>query len=257
MEHYENIIVGTGEIGMPLYELMSGVYKTLPLDLIHFKDNYKIEANCKFLHICIPGTIKDFDNVIIDFVNKYSPVYVFIHSTLVPGTTRRLNEKLKDFLIAHTPVHGKHHGNRMKSDMLMYPKYIGIPEDTKPYVFEDIEEHFTKMGFREVRIVLNPDNTEWSKILATTAFGLQVSFAQEVERICDEFGLDYDEVTHFFPIQQDVRGAIYPGFIGGHCVMPNVKIIKGMHKSKMLDWMEWSNNRKKKRDSIKVDNRGR
>jgi UDP-N-acetyl-D-mannosaminuronate dehydrogenase len=236
---------------------MAGVYETLPIDVVHFKEYLSLEAHCTFLHVCVPGTIDNFEGTIADYVDKYAPVYVFIHSTLVPGTTRRLNEKLKDTLIAHTPVHGKHHGNRMKSDMLMYPKYVGVPENTTDRAVEEIEEHFAKMGFRTVKVIKNTDTVEWSKVLATTVFGLQIAFAQEVERICDEFGLDYDEVTDFFPIQQDVRGAIYPGFIGGHCVMPNVKIIKGIYESKVLDWMEWSNEEKKKRDGVKVDNRGR
>jgi len=257
MENYDNIIVGTGEIGMPLYELMAGVYKTLPIDLIHFKDNYEILANCKFLHICLPGTIKDFDDVVCKYVRACNPLYVFIHSTLVPGTTRRLNDKLNDVVITHTPVHGKHQFNRMKGDMLRYPKYIGVPENIPDLAIENIKDHFAKMGFSIIKVIKNTDTTEWSKILSTTVFGLQVAFAQEVERICDKFGLDYDEVTHFFPIQEDMRGPIYPGFIGGHCVMPNVKIIKSLHKSNLLNWIEWSNEKKRKRDDTKVDNRGR
>jgi len=218
MENYDNIIVGTGEIGMPLYELMTGVYKTLPIDPVHFEGNEDIKATCRFLHICIPGTIKNFDDIIEEYTNTYSPTYVFIHSTLSPGTTRRLNKKIKNFLIAHTPVHGKHKGNRMKSDMLRYPKYVGVPEDTTRIMVYRIKEHFAKMGFSIVKVIKNPDTVEWSKILSTTVFGLQIAFAQEVERICDKFGLDYDELTDFFPIQEDARGPIYPGFIGGHCL---------------------------------------
>ena len=48
MELYTNIIVGTGEIGMPLYELMNGVYKTLPVDLVHFKGNENIKTGCDY-----------------------------------------------------------------------------------------------------------------------------------------------------------------------------------------------------------------
>lgn len=259
MEQYEAIIVGTGEIGYPLYELLNGVYKTLPVDLIHFKENVNIDAKCDYLHVCIPGEIQNFVDVVIQLIKDYhEPEFVFIHSTVVPGTTDLLNERccleenLKSYII-HTPVHGKHQNNQMKKDMLRYPKYLGVPNVMSNERAHKILDHFERVGFADVKIVWGPKTTEWSKVLATTVFGLQVAFAQEVERICDEFGLDYDEVTHFFPIQEDARGPIYPGFIGGHCVMPNVKIIKKIHNSELLDWMEWSNEEKRKRDGIDLD----
>jgi len=265
MEHYEVIIIGTGEIGRPLYELLSGVYKTLPVDKIHFPKNLDIKATCDNLHICIPGEVDGFQNVVLESIIKYGePEFVFIHSTLLPGTTDKLNEdcclkyNLKSYII-NSPVHGKHQNNQMKKDMLKYRKYLGLPNAMNKSTerANKVIDHFERIGFADVKIVWGPKNTEWMKILSTTIFGLQIAFAQEVERICDQFNLNYDEVTDFFPIQQDTRGAIYPGFIGGHCVMPNIKIIKQLHDSELLDWIEWSNEEKTNRNDVELDERGR
>jgi len=258
MEHYEAIIIGTGEIGRPLYELLNGSYNTLPVDMIHYPGNTKLSATCDWLHICIPGEVKDFNSVIVDLVIKYKPVVTMIHSTVVPGTTEAINKQLLDegnrTPVIFTPVHGKHQNNQMKKDMLYYPKYVGLYGKIDK---EMVCAHLEKIGFADIRFMTSTTAAEWSKLLSTTVFGLQVAFAQEVERVCDKFELDYNEVTDFFPIQADVRGAMYPGFIGGHCVMPNIKIIKQLHESELLDWVEWSNETKKDRDDVEIDKRER
>lgn len=254
MEGYDAIVMGIGEIGRPLYELLNGVYEILPLDPIHYPDNEV--APCNFLHVCIPGELKTFKEAIKKVYLWSSPKYIIIHSTVVPGTIDKMQTEFACPII-HAPVHGKHQNNQMKKDMLKYPKYLGMPYSITAKESAELVEHFAKAGFATIIPVAGVKNTEWAKVLSTTIFGLQVAFAQEVERICDKFALDYDTVTHFFPIQEDARGPIYPGFIGGHCVMPNVKLIKEVHKSKLLDWMEWSNEKKKKRDDINMDDRGR
>lgn len=221
--------------------------KLFPVDDFHFKDNIKVDVKCYYLHICIPGDLKDFENIVIEYCAKYSPKLVFIHSTVVPGTTTKINKKLESEISIHCPVHGKHQNNCMKRDMLRYPKYLGTPDNMTENLKEDAKRHFEKMGFTTVISQSNPETTEWAKILSTTLFGLQISFAQEVERICEKYNLNYDEVSHFFPIQASTREPIYPGFIGGHCVVNNLKIIKSIYKSDLLNWMERSNEEKKKR----------
>jgi UDP-N-acetyl-D-mannosaminuronate dehydrogenase len=247
MEWY-TVCVGTGEIGKPMYELLSGVYKTLPIDPAHYPENQGELVDCNFMHVCIPGELEYFDETVLDYIHQYEPDVVFIHSTVVPGTTRRLNDRLKTSRIMFSPVHGKHRNNQMKKDMLRYPKYLGYMKDTPTAFIDAAHDHLYGAGFADIRMTDKPENVEWSKVLSTTQFGLIVAWTQEVERICDEFNLDYDYVTDFFSIQEDSRGAMYPGFIGGHCVMPNIKIIKEIWQSYLLDWIEKSNEMKKWRE---------
>jgi hypothetical protein len=69
-----------------------------------------------------------------------------------------------------------------------------------------------------------------------------IAWAQEVERYSKKFGASYDEVVSFYeeigffpPVKY------FPGVIGGHCVMPNIRILKQHFPSGVLDAIEKSN----------------
>ena len=241
---YDAVVVGVGEIGRPIYELLNGVYKTLPIDSLYYPENTGIQACTDFLHVCIPGNLKNFEELMLEYIDRYKPLVVFIHSTVVPGITDKLKTKT-DTLIVHTPVHGKHQNNQMKKDMLRYPKYIGPSIPLEEKIISMISDHFKKIGFSDIRFLSSSLNTEWLKVLSTTYFGLVITWAQEVERMCDKFGLNYDEVTDFFKHQEDITPPHYAGIIGGHCVLPNIKIIKSIYDSELLNWIEKSNKEKK------------
>lgn len=243
---YDVVVVGIGEIGRPLYELLNVVYKTLPIDPLYYPENTGIQASTDFLHVCVSGNLKNFDDLILEYINTYKPSVVFIHSTVVPGTTSRLNDKTNTIII-NSPVHGKHKDNQMKNDMLRYTKYIGSPVILKEKTIDLISNHLKNIGFSDVKFLENSFSTEWLKVLSTTYFGLIIAWAQEVERICDEFGLNYNDVTDFFKHQEDITPPHYAGIIGGHCVLPNIKIIKNIYNSELLNWIEESNKAKKNR----------
>ena len=67
-----------------------------------------------------------------------------------------------------------------------------------------------------------------------------IAWAQEVERYCDRGGQVYDEVVSFYeeiPFFPPVK--YFPGVIGGHCVMPNVEILRQLEGSPLLDMIEY------------------
>jgi UDP-N-acetyl-D-mannosaminuronate dehydrogenase len=237
--------MGTGEIGRPLYELIAGVYKTLPVDPVHFPKNEL--AKCEFLNVCIPGNLDNFKEIVLNAIKVSGPRYVVIHSTTIPGTVEEI-QKHTEVPVAHTPVQGKHAGNQMKKDMLRYPKYIGVSEDLKAGQMKEFVEYFERVGFSNVLLVMGTKNSEWQKVLATSLFGWQIAWAQEVERICDEYGLDFDAVTDTYKYIEDIIPPHYSGVIGGHCVMPNIELISKIHKSPALDFIKYSNELKRKRD---------
>ena len=98
-----------------------------------------------------------------------------------------------------------------------------------------------------------PDKaTELAKLSETTYFGLLVAWAQEVERYCDRVGQSYEEVVSFYdeiPFFPTVK--YFPGIIGGHCVMPNIEILRKSDDSAILKAIEDSNERKIHRDAVK------
>ena len=110
MDKWYTVCIGTGEIGKTLYELLKGVYRVLPIDPIHYPDNQGKIVNCDFMHVCIPGELENFNEMVLDYIHHYEPDYVFMHSTVVPGTCSKLQKRTKVPIIS-SPVHGKHKDN--------------------------------------------------------------------------------------------------------------------------------------------------
>jgi hypothetical protein len=77
---------------------------------------------------------------------------------------------------------------------------------------------------------------------------LLIAWAQEVERLADQAHVEYDAVTSFFeevgffpPVKY------FPGVIGGHCVMPNLEILRSFSDTALLRAIRDSNEQKKAR----------
>ena len=88
----KQVISGLGEIGKPIYLLISKNYITNGYDinptLIDKKKLKKYEEYpTSFLHICIPFTKKFTENV-IQLYKKFRPECIVIHSTIKPYTTK-------------------------------------------------------------------------------------------------------------------------------------------------------------------------
>lgn len=233
--HAKVIVVGMGEIGTPLFQLIDAHHNALAVDL----EPITVEDECETLHICIPFKIDDFVGECVRYIKKYAPALTIVNSTVAPGTTRRVAEA-SGSAVVHSPVRGKH--ANMKADMLFYTRFIGgLAVDHS----EKAAAHFAELGVK-TKILNSPEETEVAKLTETTYFGLLIAWAQEVERFCEQFGLDYDHVTSFYD-EIDFFPSVkyFPGVIGGHCVMSNIEILRSVLQSDMLDAMVTSNEMKK------------
>ena len=87
--------------------------------------------------------------------------------------------------------------------------------------------------------------------MATTFFGYLIVWAQEVERISDSSGVSYEDLMAFTRlVTDDFRiDNKFPGVIGGHCVMPNIAILRESYPSALWDFMAQSNEMKKAREN--------
>lgn len=235
----EIIVVGLGEIGRPLFELIEEKYPVTEIDIqpVHF------DGECSVLHVCFPFDFERFVSECVRYINKYNPVLTIINSTVAPGITRRVQEET-GARIVNSPIRGKH--RKMKEELLHYRKFIG---GSDPEACAEAEEHFRSLGMK-TRVFGSPETTEIAKLSETTYFGLLIAWAQEVERYCDQLGCDYDEVTSFYdeiaffpPVQYT------PGIIGGHCVMPNIEILRRIFESDLLDNIKKSNVLKSMREA--------
>ena len=74
-----------------------------------------------------------------------------------------------------------------------------------------------------------PETLELAKIICDTSYlGWLVNYAQISNVIAKEHDVNYDEMWEFSDEIHKILGnrpKFYPGFIGGHCVIPNLELI--------------------------------
>lgn len=228
------LVVGLGEIGGPLFGIIKEKCNTIGVDIDPIEYTNKVDI----MHVCYPFEIKDFIETTVNYVRKYNPELTIINSTVTPGTTRAIFKKINKPIV-HSPIRGKH--IKMKEDLQYYTKFIG---GINGEWSEKASEHFQAIGFK-TKICSSPETTELAKLTGTTYFGILIAWAQEVERYCIKLDLNYDEVVSFYEEIKFFPPVKYtPGFIGGHCVIPNIKLLKQIFDSDILDDILKSNDKK-------------
>jgi UDP-N-acetyl-D-mannosaminuronate dehydrogenase len=230
------VIVGLGEVGKPLLQIIKSKYETFGVDI----NRPASIAQCDVMHICFPFQSGEFVGQVVEYIHQYGPALTIINSTVAPGTTRKIATE-SGAAVVHSPVRGKH--ARMQEELLRYTKFVGAL-DLKSG--QRAIEHFEGVGMK-TRLLTSPEASELAKLTETTYFGLLIAWAQELERYCVKFGANYDEVVSFYDeINFFPPVKYFPGVIGGHCVMPNIAILREQFPSGLLDAVVKSNILKQK-----------
>lgn len=234
------VVVGLGEVGKPLLEIVSKHHEAVGVDLSPPPEPVE---GVDVMHVCYPFGIKDFLGETARYIELFRPRLTIINSTVGVGTTRTLTERT-GAAVVHSPVRGKH--ARMLDELLRYTKFVGAIDSGSG---EQAAKHFESIGMR-TKILSSPEATELAKLTETTYFGLMIAWAQELERYCDHLDQDYDEIVSLYE-EVDFFPSVkyFPGVIGGHCVMPNIEILSKVDHSEILKAIQSSNRKKIKRES--------
>ena len=228
------LVVGQGEIGLPIAEILSAQYQVFAKDV----ETLDLDESVDVMHVCYPFQIEDFVGTTERYIAQYGPALTIIHSTVLPGTTRAVQLRSRK-PIAYSPVMGKHHS--MKTYLLSLTKFVGA---TTPEVTSSAMEHLKGAGMR-VESFSTPEALELAKLVETTYFGLLIAWAQEIERYGRGLGADYYEIMGFIKEVGYLPPVIFqPGFIGGHCVMPNIELLERTRTSPFLQTIKQSNSQK-------------
>ena len=229
-------IVGHGQVGQAVAKLYSETDTTktwFSFDKIQIYDPYQGMlddiSDVDILNVCIPYT-KDFVSIVKDLPTPNW--YTVIHSTVPVGTTEKFGHK---FL--HSPVRGVH--PNLYEGLKTFVKFIGGDEQ----LAEAYSGHLKSLGV-ETHICKDAKTTELSKLADTTYYGLCIAFTSDMKKLCDEYDLDFMEVmTKYNNTYNEgykklgkpkvVRPVLYPtDKIGGHCVIPNAKLLP---RTKLID----------------------
>jgi hypothetical protein len=227
----KHIVAGLGEIGKPILKLLSKDGIVVGFDLNHdLMDQIKFEKykNLKtsFLHIAIPGTDNLIDNV-LKLDKKFQPECIVIHSTIRPGTTEKLQRKLS-IPVIYSATRGVH--KRMIYDLKRYTKFFVISANAPRTKWAS--SRYVKMmkdcGIKTKKMS-SPETLEIAKIICDTSYlGWLINYAQLSNIVAVEYGVNYDEMWSFSDEIHKFLGnrpKMFPGFIGGHCVIPNLDLI--------------------------------
>ena len=130
----------------------------------------------------------------------------------------------------------------MIHDLKRYTKFFAISTNAPRHKWAS--SRFTKLmkecGIKTKKMS-KPETLELAKIICDTSYlGWLVNYAQHSNIIAIKHGVDYDEMWSFSDEIHRFLGnrpKMFPGFIGGHCVIPNIDLIdnKSLNAIKKLN----------------------
>ena len=223
------VVVGLGEVGRPLLEILRREHRAAGRDI----DDQAFHG-VRILHLCFPFGA-DFVATARRYVLRYEPEVVVVNSTVIPGTTRAIQLETGTAAV-YSPVRGKH--TRMTEELRRYRKFVA---GTSAEAVSLVEDHFAAAGMTTQRMS-SLESLELAKLLETSYFGVLVAWAQEMDRFTASVDADYWETLGFFEeIGFLPPVAFEPGYIGGHCVMPNLDLLERVRRSPLIDAIRVSN----------------
>ena len=251
----KDVVAGLGEMGGPIFQLISkgtvtlGSDKNPKLNKKSSKKLFSLETN--FLHVCIPFSGKFIQNVFA-LNKKYHPKGIVIHTTISPGTTKKLQDKLS-IPVIYSATRGVH--KRMLYDLKRYTKFYALEKNAPKakWASKTYSNLIKKCGVKTKKMS-NPETLELAKIVVDTSYyGWLINYAQISNMVAKKHGIDYDEMWSFADEIHKFLGnrpKMYPGFIGGHCIIPNLDLISDktldLIKEINLDYSKILSKRRKK-----------
>lgn len=180
----------------------------------------------EILHVCIPYN-DNFIKFVKEEIKRINPQLTIIHSTVAAGTTKKIGG-----MIVHSPIRGMHPD--LYGGVKIFVKYIGA--DNKK-AGQMAEKHLKSLGIK-TKLFMPSATTEALKLWDTTQYGWMIVLNKEIKKWCDKKGLDfeavYKEANKSYNEGYCKLGLInvsrpylkyIPGEVGGHCVIPNCKLL--------------------------------
>lgn len=213
-------ILGYGEIGKAIAKFC----KKSKIKDLHRDDGLK---GVEVLHVCIPWSEK-FVDIVREEIKITKPKLTIIHSTIAPGTTKKLGKR-----VVHSPIRGIH--PYLYKGIKTFVKYIGA-DDKK--AGQMAKKHLEGLGIK-TKVFSPAITTEIGKLLDTSYYGLCIAWHGEMAKICKKAGIDFVKAVTDFTMTYNkgytnlgkknvVRPVLYPpkDGIGGHCIVSNAELLQ-------------------------------
>jgi UDP-N-acetyl-D-mannosaminuronate dehydrogenase len=254
------LVVGLGEIGGTIFSVLRETqkFKVYGFDFdkkkmreYHAEGPQQQSAKKELIdvmHICLPVTDKyKFIEIAKSYIHEYQPKLTIINSTVPVGTTIELYKQC-GCLIAHSPCRGVHKNKEyMKHEFKRWTKYVG---GATPKAGLEAQKHFSLAGLK-TKTLPSCNDTEFAKLFETTYRAWMIVFFQKMHRLAQTYSsrspdlrIEFDEAIDFIEDTHSVRHdrpVLFPGVIGGHCLLPNAKLLLSEYEPEMLNIILQSN----------------
>jgi hypothetical protein len=230
MEREKTLVIGAGEIGKSLAEVLSTFYE------VHIRDTQTNQAGLldlyDVIHIAFPhypGHGELFLKNVRGYAEQYRAKLTIIHSTVPVGTTAQLGAGF-----VHSPVNGKH--PNLVPSIRTFVKFVGGNDTVSTYK----AAHFLSKAGMNCHVLSSSRATELGKLGCTRRYGLSIIEMKEFAKECDKHGVpfheaytqwnnEYNSGYQKMHMEQFYRPILAPmeGSIGGHCVIPNLNLLPG------------------------------
>lgn len=193
-------IIGNGFVGEAISFAFSSVSELFIFDINPQKSfsNLKQIHNCDFVFVCVPTPMFKDGSQDLSYVEEVfsngsrKPIYI-IKSTVLPGTTKKLNKKYPKLNIVFSPEFLTE--RTAKLDMLTQARII-IGGNTK--LTEQVKNLFY-LRFKNKNIILtNSQTAELIKYMNNTFFATKISIMNEFKILCDKIGADWEDALSGF-----------------------------------------------------------
>ena len=178
------------------------IFDKNPSKSTHTLDEVLGESDFIFLSVPTPSNIDGSINLsilesVIDEINTHGTkdgCVVLVRSTVIPGTTRRFQEKYKNVTLVFNPEFLTERS--AKFDFINQARFIlgGTPEDTNKVA----KLFSTRFGSSTPTIQTNFETAEFIKYMNNCYFATKVSFMNEMKLIADQSGVDWSTAVDGF-----------------------------------------------------------
>lgn len=227
----KGLVIGLGEVGRAHLNLLKEKHETYGRDLEESEGTP--DGPFDILHICIRHS-PEFLDIVRGYVVRYKPALVNVCTTVPPGTCEKIGPN-----VVHSTTRGLH--PNLEEGLLTITKHVGGHDAEK------VARYFRKAGIGCVTHKKSR-TTELAHLLNNAAYGVNLMFADEMQKVCRHYGVDYTQAVTLYTMTNNAgyraldheskcRMVLTPpgGRIGGHCVNMSAGLIADVVKTPLLE----------------------
>lgn len=237
--------IGQGWIGKHYAdEFESRMYNVVRYSLEEpYIQNKELIKDCEVVFIAVPTptTTSGFDaSIVAQALSLVGPQKIaVIKSTLLPGTTEKLQEQFPDRFVLHSPeflveATAAHDAAKPQRNI------VGIPIDTPEYR-EKAVSILRILPEAPYKKIMKARDAEMVKYAGNCFLFTKVIYMNMLHELAEKTGCDWNMLrealihdprvgeSHTQPVHQSGRGA------GGHCLIKDFEALRKMYKSEVHD----------------------